>query len=219
MSSSFSTNMRHIGDLWAKNTIIAALVPMWYLEMPVPKHCNRPQIPLGFPVSLHKGCTAENKKRKRKREVKNAMLRLGVGSQIGRPDQTASISLWPPVWVCVCLCVRQRESPLPSQTIEQALCLIGVSWWLLRGEDEDKKGGGEVGVVGIRHHCLTCCLDGNREGPKIRWTSESLMKSEKHWGRRWEVDKEKKKDDQRLLFRTPTHILYHLTPGWEVKLG
>lgn len=25
--------------------------------------------------------------------------------------------------------------------------------------------------------------------------------------------------NHRLFFSTPTHILYYLTPGWEVKLG
>lgn len=48
------------------------------------------------------------------------------------------------------VCVCEQVSPLPSQTIEQALCLIGVSWWLPGGM------GGEWGAVGIRHHSLTC---------------------------------------------------------------
>lgn len=34
-----------------------------------------------------------------------------------------------------------------------------------------------------------------------------------------EEDKEKEAGNQRLLSLTPTHILYDLTPGLEVKLG
>lgn len=85
-----------------------------------------------------------------------------------RSDQTVYLTVTPCLSVCACVfvsvymsvCGCERVSPLPSQTIEQALCLIGVSWWLPRGEkeevveEEERSEGGWV--VGIRHRCLTC---------------------------------------------------------------
>lgn len=59
----------------------------------------------------------------------------GVGSRESgqtRQPPSPSDSLCVSVSVCV--------SPLPSQTIEQALCLIGVSWWQPGGGEQQKWG-------------------------------------------------------------------------------
>lgn len=117
-----------------------------------------------------------------------------------------------------CTCVRasvlspqpdNRASPMPD-------------WGQLVAA---RDGGG--GGVGIRHGSLTCVsgwegrgtLKKFKKNKKIRQPSESLLKSKKQRGRRGEEVKEKDVGNQMLLFLTPSHILYFLTPGWEVTVG
>lgn len=134
--------------------------------------------------------------------------------------QTRPDCFYLPLTPCLSLCVFVYVSVrVPSPQPDNRAGSVPDWGQLVAAQGRGRKSGREEGVVCIRHHCLTCCLEGNREGSKIRWAYESLMKNEKHRGRRWEEDKEKDSGNQRLLFLTPTHILYHLTPGWEVKLG
>lgn len=148
---------------------------------------DKHQIHLGPPASLHGGRGGNDEEREGEK-LRNAVLWLGVGSQSGMAGQTRhspSPSDPPSESVAVLASEQVSPPPLPSHTIEQALCLIGVSWWLPRGRS--RGGGGGGGVLGIRHRCLTCVSGLREKGPKIRQPSESLMKSrgaQKQWGRR-----------------------------------
>lgn len=102
------------------------------------------QIHLGPPASLHGGRGGNDEEREGEK-LRNAVLWLGVGSQRGMAGQTRhSPSPSDPLSESVAVLASEQVSsrPLPSHTIEQALCLIGVSWWLPRGRSRGGGGGG-----------------------------------------------------------------------------
>lgn len=113
------------------------------------------------------------------------------GWELGQTRQPPSLS--DPL--CVCVCVL---SPLPSQTIEQALCLIGVSWWLPGGTEGR---GREVG--GGRYQTLLSdlCVWMQRErDQKKRRNNQTAVwitcKEQERWRRRRE------KEDKEMMWAT-----------------
>ncbi len=121
----------------------------------------------------------ERRGEERRGEEKRGEMLCYVGGweskRQARPDQTASISLWPPVWVydcvcvcvfvcvCVCVCVwASVPSPQPDNRAGPA-----PDWGQLVAAGGRRGGrGGEVGVVGIRHRCLTCVSGWEGRGTK-----------------------------------------------------
>lgn len=103
--------------------------------------------------------------------------------------------------MCVCVPSPQpdnRAGPMPDWG---QLVAAGGERWRRR-----KRG---VGEEGIRPHCLTWMSELEAEGPNIRQLSESVHRARSR-RETWAT---------KGLFLTPTHILYHLTLGWKVKLG
>lgn len=96
---------------------------------------------------LQRACTEGGEEMmKRERERNWEMLCYGWGLGVrGMAGQTRhSPSPSDPLSESVAVLASEQVSPrlLPSHTIEQALCLIGVSWWLPRGRSRGGGGGG-----------------------------------------------------------------------------
>lgn len=108
----------------------------------------------------------------------------------------------------LCVSVSVCVSPLPSQTIEQALCLIGVSWWQPGGreEEESNRSGGGRYQTPLSDLCVWIGREGGDSTPPQK--TDSCLTSET-------APKDRRRLTEPLTHTFLTHTLfsYYLTPG------